>query len=192
MVQKPVQDGGGCRNIVQQLSPLFDGTIGGHHSGAGFIAAHDDLKKHFPRFGRQHLDAHIVNDQQIGLEIPGQITVQFLGGLIGLQLVDHVEDGTINDLEPGFDEVIADGLDQMALAQSRRPDQQNIPALANELAGGQFNHLLPFDGWIEGPVEVLQGFLIAKTGGFLAFINEPLLPDVEFILEDEFQELFVR
>ena len=79
----------------------------------------------------------------------------------------------------------------MALAQSRWADQQNIPALANELAGGQLNQLLPFDGWIEVPVEVLQRFLIAKTSGFPAFINEPLLPDVEFILEDQFQELFV-
>jgi len=105
--------------------------------------------------------------------------------------LDHVEDGTIDDLEPGFDDVIADGLDEMAFSQSGRPHEQHIPALADELAGGQLIYLLPFDRRVESPVEVLQRFVVAETGGFLAFVDQPLMADVDFILEDQFQELFV-
>jgi hypothetical protein len=79
----------------------------------------------------------------------------------------------------------------MAFAQAGRSDQEDIAALANELAGSQVIHLLALDGWIEGPVEIFQGFVIPEARGLGALIDEPLLAHVEFILEDQFQELFM-
>jgi hypothetical protein len=88
--------------------------------------------------------------------------------------------------------VIADGLDEMAFSLVRAADhEQDIAALPDELAGGQLIHLLALDGRIKGPVEVLQRFVVAEAGGFLAFVDHPLMADVDFILEDQFQELFV-
>ena len=42
---------------------------------------------------------------------------------------------------------------------------------------------------IEAPVEVVQGFQVAEVGGLGAAFHLPLLPDVEFVLADEFEEL---
>ena len=112
-------------------------------------------------------------------------------GLVGLELVDQVEDGAIQDLEPRLDDMVADGLGQVAFAQAGRSNQQDIAALANELAGSQLINLLALDGGIKSPIEVFQGFVIAEARGFGAFLNDPLLADVEFILEDQFQELFM-
>jgi len=67
-----------------------------------------------------------------------------------------------------------------------------IAALPDELSAGQLIKLLPLDRRIERPVEVVEGFLIAEAGRLFALINQALLPDVEFILKDQFQELFVR
>jgi len=121
----------------------------------------------------------------------GQGAIQLGWRLIGLKFPNHIEDRTVKDLEASFDGVVADSLSQMALAQTRRPDQEHIAALADERAGGQVVDLLPFDGGIEGPVEVLEGFLIAESGGFGAFGDQALLADVEFVLKDQFQELFM-
>lgn len=191
VVEEAVEDGRGGGHIVEQLAPFLDGPIGSHERGAGFVTAHDDFQEHFPGLGRQDLESHVIDDQEIGFEIAAQGAVQLFRGLIGLKLPDHVEDGAVEDLEAGFDEVVADGLNQMALAQTGWPDKQAIPALADELAGGQIVDLLSFDGGIECPIEVLQGLLIPEASGFGAFGDQALMADVDFILEDQFQELFM-
>ena len=69
VVEQSIEDGAGGRHVAQELSPFFDGTIGGHQGGAVFVAAHDDLQEDFAAFGRQDLKPHVVNDEEIGLEI---------------------------------------------------------------------------------------------------------------------------
>ena len=115
VVEKAVQNGGGGRDIVQEFSPFLDRAVGSHEGGAVLVTAHNDLQKHLPGFGRQHLESHIIDEQQIGLEVASQASIQLGWGLIGLELAHQVEDGAVKDLEPGFDGVVADGLGQVAL-----------------------------------------------------------------------------
>lgn len=191
VVEEAVQNGGGRWNVVEQLAPFLDGPIGGHEGGAGFVTAHDDLQEHFSGFGRQDFEPHVIDEQQIGFEIAGQGAIQLGRGLIGLKFPNHVEDRPVENLEAGFNGMVADGLSQVALTQTRRPDQQHVTALADELAGSQVVDLLAFDGRIEGPVKVFEGFGIAEGGGFGPFGDQTLMPDVEFILKDQFEELFM-
>ena len=51
---------------------------------------------------------------------------------------------------------------------------------------------MSLDGRVERPVEVLEGFVIAEASGLGPFVDHALLPDVEFVLKDQFQELLVR
>ncbi len=96
-------------------------------------------------------------------------------------------------MKAGLDGLIADGLSQVALAQAWRADEENVTVLTDELGGGQFVDGLAFDGRIEGPVKVLEGFVgIAEAGRALAFFDQALLTHVELVLEDQFQELLVR
>jgi len=44
MVQEAVEDGGCSGNIADEFTPIFNGSVGGHHGGFGFVSAHDDLK----------------------------------------------------------------------------------------------------------------------------------------------------
>jgi hypothetical protein len=72
VVEQPIEDGAGGRHVAKELSPFFDGTVGGHQGGAVFVAAHDDFQEDFAAFGRQDLESHIVDEQEIGLEIFSQ------------------------------------------------------------------------------------------------------------------------
>jgi hypothetical protein len=69
VMEKSVEDGAGGRHVAKELSPFLDGTVGGHQGGAVFVAAHDDLQEDFAALGWQDLESHIVNEQEIGLEI---------------------------------------------------------------------------------------------------------------------------
>ena len=69
VVQQSVEDGAGGRHVAKELSPFLDGPVGGHQGGAVFVAAHEYLQEDFAALGRQDLEPHVVNDEQIGLKI---------------------------------------------------------------------------------------------------------------------------
>ena len=123
VVEQSVEDGAGCGNIAEQLAPFFNGPIGGHHGGAVLIPAHDDLEEYFAALGRQDLQAHVVDDQQIGFEIAGQEAGFTHLGLFFQEFAHQVEHGAVEDEEPGFDGLSADGLGKMAFAYSGRSYQ---------------------------------------------------------------------
>ena len=192
VMEEPVQNRSGSGHVIQEFAPFLNWPVGSHESGFIFITTHHDFKKHFAGFGRQDLESHVINDQEIRLEITAQGSVQLRGRLVGLELLDQVKDGAVKNLEARFDDMIADGLSQMTFPQARWSDQEDIPALPDELAGSQVIHLLPLDGGIKGPVEILQRLVIAEACGFGALIDDTLLADIEFILEEQFQKLFMR
>ena len=57
-----------------------------------------------------------VDDQQVGLEVAGQAAIQFRRRDFGLELAHQLENRFIDDHKTRLDGVIADGLDQVALA----------------------------------------------------------------------------
>lgn len=69
VVEKAIKDGACSRDVAQEFAPLFDGAVGGHHGGAVFVSAHDDFQKDFAAFGRQDFKSHVVDNEQVGLEI---------------------------------------------------------------------------------------------------------------------------
>lgn len=67
-----------------------------------------------------------------------------------------------------LDRLIPDGLGKMALADAGWSDEKAISCFLNEMACGQIKDLLAFDRWIEIPIEVLKGLLVAKCCGLFA------------------------
>ena len=78
----------------------------------------------------------------------------------------------------------------MALSHPGRADKNRVALLADKVTGGQFVDLHAIDADIEGEVEVVQRADLAEVGGFLAR-RLSLLSHVDFVLENEFEELVV-
>ena len=55
VVEKAVQDGCGSGDVVDELTPFFNGAVGGHEGGAVFVTAHDQLQEYFACFGWKSL-----------------------------------------------------------------------------------------------------------------------------------------
>ncbi len=61
VMEQAVEYSAGGGDIAEQFAPFFNGTIGGHHGGAVFVATHDDLQEDFAAFWREDFQAHIIN-----------------------------------------------------------------------------------------------------------------------------------
>lgn len=69
VVEEAAEDGGGRGYIAEEFAPFFDGAVGGHQRRTGFVAAHDDLEEVFAGARRELFDAHVVEDEEVGLEV---------------------------------------------------------------------------------------------------------------------------
>ena len=49
-MEQTVEDSTSGRHVAEEFAPFFDGTIGGHHRGSVFVAAHDEFQEGFHRF----------------------------------------------------------------------------------------------------------------------------------------------
>ena len=60
---------------------------------------------------------------------------------------------------------------------------------SQEATGSQFINELPWDTWIEAPIKIIQSFGMTKIRGLGAASQIPLVADVKFVLQDQFQKL---
>ena len=89
----------------------------------------------------QLLHAHVVDDQQVGLEIAGQDLLLAAERFVVQEVADHVEDRTVQHDEAALDRLIADRLDEEALAHAGRSEEQHVAAFADEPARRQVEDL---------------------------------------------------
>ena len=137
----------------------------------------------------QLLHAHVVDDQQVRLEVPGQHLVLARQGFVVQEVADHVEDRAVQHDEALLDGLVAEGLGQEALADARRPDQQHVAGLADEAAGGQVEDLLRLIDGLNDQSKSSSGFSSRKLGRLDAALDLPLLADQQLVLQDQLQEL---
>jgi hypothetical protein len=101
----------------------------------------------------------------------------------------RIEDGPVKDQKAGLDGFVTQRLGQMRLPHSRGAQEQHIFGLPDEAAGGQLEELPFVDGRVEAPVKVFQGLEAAEVGGLGAPGQFAFLAHVQFILQDQLQEL---
>ena len=75
-------------------------------------------------------------------EVPAQEPVAPGEGLLGEEVGDQIEDGTVAHDETLLDRFIADCLGQMCFADAGRADEENIARFAYEMAGCQLVDIL--------------------------------------------------
>src|ERR1017187_1557681 len=191
MMQKAVQDRGGAGDVAEEFAPILQGTITRHDGRARFVAAQDDLEQTFAGTLRQLFHAHVVNDQQVGLEILRQHLVAVAEQLVVEEVAYQIEDGAVQDQEARFDGVVTERLSQKTFADAGRPQEQNIAMVAYELARRQLEDRLFGDRGIETPIELIKCLDLPEVGGLDTSLQEAIGADRKFVLEDQLQELAV-
>lgn len=158
MVQEAVEDGAGRRHVGEEFAPVLQRAVAGHDGGAVFVTAHDHFQQILPRGLGQGFEAHVVDDDQVGLEVAAQGFVLLFEGFGFEEVADQVEDRAVEHFLALLDGFVAQRLGQMGFADAGWAEEQQVLPLAQILAGGQFEELRPADGGVELPVEVFQAF----------------------------------
>lgn len=152
-MQEPIQDGGGAGNIADQLAPVFLRTIAGHHRRPEFVPAHDDLEQVLTGSLWQLLHPHVIDDQQIRLEVSLQDAIVPLHRLVMEKVANRIEDRSVVHREARSDGRDANRLAEMTLARSRRTEPQNVALVTNEVACRQIEDAILLDRCIESEIE---------------------------------------
>ena len=90
-----------------------------------------------------------------------------------------------------LDQLIAYGLSDVTLADSGRANQEDIVGFLGKQSAGELVDLLAIDAFIEAKIKAIECAFIAEGGAFCASFDGSLLTDIEFVLKDEFEELFM-
>ena len=69
MLEQPVQYRPGGRDVSNEFSPVFNRTVAGHQCRTQFITPHYHFKKIFAGIFRQLFESHVINNEQIRLQI---------------------------------------------------------------------------------------------------------------------------
>ena len=128
-MQEPVQDRRGRGNIAEQLSPVLQRPVRGHYRRSCLIPPHDYFKQIFAGTLGQLLDAHVIDYQQIRLEIFGHY-ILLTGECFIVQKVPYsIEDRAISNSEAALDSLVSNRLNQVTFPSAWRPQEQAVPAL---------------------------------------------------------------
>ena len=156
------------------------------------MTAEDDLKQDLAASGGQFLEPHVVDDEQFGFEVAREEAV-FLGSTVfGPQVAHEVEDAAVVDAQAGAHSLHAKGLGEVALADAGRADQEHVAGVPDPLTGGQLHDPGARNVRIEAEVEVGKAAGVAEVGMPGAALDFPSRTQVDLVLEEQFEELFVR
>ena len=110
----------------------------------------------------QGLEPHVINEQQVGLQIPPQGSVLVVDGFILQEVPHQIENRGVQHGEAESDSGLSDGLSQVGLADARGAQKEDVGVFSKEASGGQLEDHFAGNSGVKAPVEVLQAFWVPE------------------------------
>lgn len=158
VVQEAVEE---CRSqggiVVEDLRPVFVGTIGRHDGAALLVALADDLKQQIRAGLVDGQIAQFIEDEQRGLAVAVQGLFEPFGALCRGEGIDHLHGGSEAHAQPLQAGGIAERRGQMRLAKADVAEEDHVALLGEELQSEQVLYLQAVDRLRPVPLELLQG-----------------------------------
>ena len=95
VVKEPIEDRSGGGHVGEELAPFFQGPIARHDGRTVLVAAHHHFQQVFAGMFGQLFEAHVINDDQIGLQVFPQGIILLIKGFVLHEVPDQIEDGTV-------------------------------------------------------------------------------------------------
>ena len=140
VVGEPVQQRAGEALRAEDLGPLIEGQVGGHHDGAPLVALGEDLEEQFRAGSGKGDEAQLVDDQQVQ---SGQLFLQvqqapFVPGLH--HLVDQAGGGGETHRHPALAGGQAQPQGHVGLAGAAVADGDDVLPALDVFTACQFHH----------------------------------------------------
>src|SRR5271163_3817303 len=157
LVYEPVGDRGRGGGVVEQVSPIFEGEVGGDNGGGAQIALVDDLVEQVGAAGIEAEIAQLVDEQEV---VGGPGREPFAQGVACLG-ADEVVDEVCGEYESHAIALdareVSQGVGEVGFADPAGPDEHDVAALAYEVEGGSALDDVAVDGGGSGEVIGVEG-----------------------------------
>ena len=189
--EEAIENRGGRGDVAQELTPVLGGSVGGDEGRRLLVTSDEDLQQILGRVGTELAHTEILEREEID---PDELIDEFAASVGGARLEEvlrKIEGVLDQDAVSRPDRTHGDGGDGVALADSRRADQENPLMLSDEASGGEFAESSSGELGIEGPVEVGELLDLGDARLFQAAGEEAVTPAVHLILDEKLQEVAV-
>ena len=191
-MEDPVQDGRGDHRIPEDLVPLGEAAVRGQDERPLLVAAGDELEEQVSAVSVNRNVADLIDDEELGLAVELQTLLDPVLG-IGLGQGRDQRHG-LGEVRPVAlcDRLDAQGHGQVGLPDARRAQKDDVLAVRDEPALGQFLDPLLVDRGLEGEVEALERLDVGELGERSSDGDVLLLLGGHLLGEDLVQEVGIR
>ncbi len=165
MVDQAVQAGARQERVTEEVRPLLRRPIARQENASPLITLVDHVVQISRAGRRQGLEAEVVDDQQVRLDVGGEA---FLEGAIsppGVQVGEHAVRRGVEGIKAELGRLVGQRLSQMGLADAGLATEQHVAVLADELDGSQIEDELAVDARVEAEsklASVLVGLRVER------------------------------
>jgi len=164
VVDEAIDGGRGGHRVLEDAVPLAEHEVAGDDERAAFVALGHEGEQDLGLVGRLLDVAQIVEDDDLvrieATKRPGQVEVT--AG--GQELLDELVGREEQDADTGGDERVAERACQVALADARPPEQQDVVGALDEVATGELAGLEEDLAGYAGDVEGVEGLRRREPG----------------------------
>lgn len=175
--------------VFEQRDPLFDGAIAGEDGRGPAVAFEDDLVDIAGLGQVEPAQAEVIDDQQIGSQ---KATDRSLPRVVGLgleQFEQHPVSPQEEDAVAGATGGMTEAAGEQGLSDADRSDEEDILRALEEAEAEEIADAMAIEGHGRVPVEVFQRTDLLEVGSLEADGEVVLFSAVDFILEDQLQEV---
>src|SRR5580658_7681277 len=146
LMDESVGDGAcGC-GVVEQVSPIFEGEVGGHDGGGAQIALVDDLVEQVGAAGIEAEITQLVDEQEV-VGGPGREPLaQGVACLRGDEVVDEVGGECESHAIPLDAREVPEGVGEVGFSDPAGSDEDDVAALAHKVESGSALDDVAVDG----------------------------------------------
>ena len=182
VMQQAVQDSGSDHRIAEQLLPVSEALVRCDDGRVFLVAVRDELEKQIRLLAVHRQVADLIDHHQRGRQ------VGFSSGLGLIEFAHQRVHGGEIDLESMVASLDRKGYGQMGLADSRRPQEDDIFLLTDKIKVEQAHHLLFVELGVKAEIIFLDGLCHRKPCGFHGGLDTARILGGDFFFQQVVQK----
>lgn len=185
VVDDTVEDGVGNCRYADQVVPAINGNLAGDDEGAGVVAVLDNFQEIARLVGIERFGPPVVEDQQFGAGDRAQQPAVTSVAMSDREVGKEPRHAVIEDRDVLPASFLAERAGEPALAEPARPGDQQIAALSEPVAGGEFEKERAVEPALALVIHVFDAGRMTQTRGARARFEAFLSPQRRFVFEQQ-------
>ena len=192
MVQEAIEDGRGDDVVGEDGPPVSVALVRGQDDRTLLVSCRDQLKQAGGCEGVERQVAHLVEDEELGLDQQGHPLPELVLVAGTLELGHQILHGDEVNGRTGNDGFVAERNAEVRLTDARRSEQEHVLLAFQERERGEFAQLAFIHRGLEGEGELIQALVVGEVCPLGLEPHVPAMLGLALSLERLFEEVEIR